>query len=59
MSQQRGEWDTPWKRVAFAIGIFLVDFITIGVPIGAIFIGYVVIARPKRLIGWIESLYGA
>ena len=46
---------TKGQRIALAIMIVLFDFITIGLPFGAIFLAYVIIARPKWFSDFIKG----
>lgn len=41
-----------WKRIWLAIGIVLFDFIIFGIPLGSLFLGYIIIDRPK----WFSDL---
>ena len=44
-------------RILIGVLIFLGDFCTPFVPLGALFIAYVVIARPKWFKEHVEKLY--
>ena len=52
------EWKSPSVRWVLAATIFEIDFITIWIPLGALFLGYIVIARPRWFMKWVLDVYG-
>jgi hypothetical protein len=47
-----------WLRSSIALGVVLVDLIAFAVPITAIVVAYVVLARPRWFLAWVARLYG-
>mgnify|MGYP001567229649 CR=1 FL=1 len=45
------------KRVGAALGILVVDFLTIGVPLAACVMAYVILARPTWFKAAVDRLY--
>lgn len=45
-------------RVLLAAGIVIVDVVTVGLPLAAIFAAYVLVARPRFFRAWVTRLYG-
>jgi hypothetical protein len=45
------------KRIVIAILIVVVDLVAFAVPLSAIAIAYVVLARPARCLRWVVLLY--
>jgi len=48
---------TPGERVALAAVVVLVDLVLIVVPLTALVVGYVILARPPWFRAWVERLY--
>jgi presenilin-like A22 family membrane protease len=48
-----------WKRLTLAILVVLVDSIAFAVPLTALAIAYVLLARPPWFVAWVRDLYGA
>jgi hypothetical protein len=48
---------TLWQRVAIAAAVVLVDLIAFAIPLTAIGIAYIVLARPTRFLDWVLALY--
>lgn len=46
------------KRIVIAILIVVVDLVAFAVPLSAIAIAYVVLARPAQFLEWVLFLYG-
>jgi hypothetical protein len=44
-------------RLLWASAVVLVDLITIGIPLTAMFAAYVLLARPAWFRDWINELY--
>lgn len=49
----------PTQRLLLALGIVLIDLLTIGVPLCAFGLAYVIVARPVWFRNWITQLYEA
>lgn len=47
----------PQERWLWAVAIFLIDFVTIGLPLTALFAAYVLVARPPWFQEWVVKLY--
>ncbi len=45
------------SRIVIALAILIVDLVTVGVPLAAIFLAYALLARPKWLRRFVEELY--
>lgn len=45
------------NRVALALLVFFFDLMTVGIPFAAMFLAYVIIARPPWFREWVSRLY--
>lgn len=45
------------SRVVLALAILAADLITIGIPLAAIFLAYVLLVRPKWVGRFVQELY--
>jgi hypothetical protein len=45
------------ERIAIAVGVVLVDVFLFAVPLTGIFAAYVLIAKPRWFLDWVERLY--
>jgi hypothetical protein len=57
MNDARNPTMELWKRLALAILVVLVDLIVFAVPLTALAIAYVLLARPPRFVAWVRHLY--
>jgi len=48
---------TAGQRISWAIAIVLLDWVTFFVPLTALFMAYVLIARPPMFKAWVDNLY--
>jgi hypothetical protein len=48
-----------WKRLALATLVVIVDLIAFAVPVTAIAIAYILVARPPKFLNWVLLLYGS
>ena len=46
-----------WKRLALATLVVLVDLIAFAVPLTALVIAYLLVARPPWFVGWVRRVY--
>ena len=46
-----------WGRLLLAFVIFLTDTLIFVLPLGALFIAYVLLARPRWVKDWLDRLY--
>jgi hypothetical protein len=46
-----------WKRLALAALVIVIDLIAFALPLTAIAIAYVLLARPPRFLNWVLLLY--
>lgn len=50
---------TPlWGRLLLAFSILAIDALVFMLPLGAFFIAYVILARPRLVKEWVDRLYG-
>jgi hypothetical protein len=45
------------SRIVIALAILIADLVTVAVPLGAFFLAYVLLARPKWVKQFVEELY--
>ncbi len=45
-------------NILLAIGVLLLDTVTVFVPLGALFIAYVILFKPKWVFEYLKKLYG-
>lgn len=45
------------SRIVTALAILIADLVTIGLPLAAVFLAYVLLARPKWVKRFVEELY--
>lgn len=45
------------SRIVIALAILIADLVTVAVPLGAFFLAYVLLARPKWVKRFVEELY--
>ena len=45
------------KEVFIAVGIVLVDFVTVGIPLAALVLAYVILAKPKWFKEMVDEVY--
>lgn len=43
-------------KYAIGIGIFIVDLVTFFVPLGSLFLAYVIIAKPEWFFKWAKEI---
>lgn len=46
-----------WGRVLVALLVLILDLVVFILPLGALFIAYVLIARPRAVKEWMDRLY--
>jgi hypothetical protein len=46
------------KRLALAAAIVAVDLVAFAVPLAAVAIAWVIVARPARFLEWVLRIYG-
>ncbi len=45
------------SRIVIALAIVIADLVTVAVPLGAFFLAYVLLVRPKWVKRFVEELY--
>jgi len=45
------------KRILIAVGIVALDLLVFAIPLTAIAVAYMIIARPKQIKEWVDKLY--